>query len=68
VAAINRIIGGLSERDHVRFLDIGAKFLTPEGLIQPEIMPDYLHPSVRGFEIWAQAIQAPLASLLGLQG
>ena len=68
VAAVNRIIGGLSGQDHVHFLDIGAKFLTPDGLIQPEIMPDYLHPSVRGFEIWAQAIQAPLARLLGLQG
>lgn len=27
-------------------------------------MPDYLHLSKRGYEIWAEAIRKPLAELL----
>ena len=29
-----------------------------------EIMPDFLHPSTKGYEIWAEAIKEPLAQLL----
>ena len=29
------------------------------------IMPDYLHLSARGYEIWAQAIEPQLKKLLG---
>jgi lysophospholipase L1-like esterase len=65
VAAINRIIQGLDDGDHVRFLDIGSKFLGADGTLSKEIMPDYLHPNAKGYEIWAQAIQPSLDQLLG---
>ncbi len=65
VAAINRIIQGLDDGDHVHFLDIGAKFLAPDGTLSKEIMPDYLHPDEKGYEIWAQAIEPELEQLLG---
>ena len=65
VAEINRSIAHLDDGDHVIYLDIGAKFLTPDGMLEKDIMPDYLHPSAKGYEIWAEAIQAPLARLLG---
>jgi lysophospholipase L1-like esterase len=48
----------------VRFLDIGAKFLQPDGTIAKEIMPDFLHLSEKGYQIWADAIKEPLAALL----
>ena len=65
VAAVNRILAGLDGTDHVHYLDIGPRFLAANGLLNEDIMPDYLHPSAKGLEIWAQAIQAPLAALLG---
>ncbi len=64
VAAINQRIAGLDDGSHVRYLDIGPKFLTPEGVLEPEIMPDFLHPSPHGYELWAQAMQPTLDELL----
>jgi lysophospholipase L1-like esterase len=65
VAEINRAIASLDDGDHVHYLDIGAKFLTADGVLEPDIMADFLHPTPKGYEIWAQAIQGPLAQLLG---
>lgn len=28
-----------------------------DGTLTPEIMPDFLHPSTKGYVIWADAIQ-----------
>jgi lysophospholipase L1-like esterase len=49
----------------VRYLDIGDKFLEPDGSLSPEIMPDYLHLSEKGYQIWADAIKGPLHEMLG---
>jgi lysophospholipase L1-like esterase len=41
---------------HVRYLDIGPKFLEPDGTLPKSVMPDALHPNPKGYEIWADAI------------
>jgi lysophospholipase L1-like esterase len=64
VNEINRGIARLDDGRHVHFLDINAKFLAPDGTLPKEIMPDFLHPAVKGYELWAAAIKAPLAKLL----
>lgn len=56
IADVNRKIAAL-QSDRVTFLDIGAKFLGSDGTLSPEIMPDLLHPSAKGYQIWADAIQ-----------
>jgi lysophospholipase L1-like esterase len=61
---INQTIAKLHDGRHVRFLDIGARFLEPDGTLTKDIMPDFLHPSQRGYEIWAAAIREPLARML----
>ncbi len=65
IAEINRIIAKLDGTHHVTFLDIGAKFLTPEGLITKDIMPDFLHPNEKGYRIWAEAIEPTVKKLMG---
>ena len=62
---MNKIIAKLDDGKMVRFLDIGPKFLDEEGGLSKEIMPDFLHLSHRGYEIWAEAIEKPLMGLLG---
>ncbi|MBX3381101.1 MAG: hypothetical protein KF805_13485 [Phycisphaeraceae bacterium] len=42
----------------VHFLDISDRFLEKDGTISKEIMPDFLHLSTKGYEIWADAIQS----------
>ncbi len=66
VADTNKIIAKLNDGQHVFYLDIGPKFLDPAGVITPDIMADRppLHPTAKGYEIWAAAIQEPLANLL----
>lgn len=50
--------GGDGERamSRVHFLDISDKFLEKDGTISKEIMPDFLHLSEKGYQIWAEAI------------
>jgi lysophospholipase L1-like esterase len=64
IAQINAAIARLDDGTHVHFLDIGREFLEPDGTLSTDIMPDLLHPNARGFQIWADAIKGPLASLM----
>jgi lysophospholipase L1-like esterase len=64
VAAVNQALARLHDGRHVFFLDIGGRFLDAAGSIPKDVMPDLLHPSLKGYEIWADAIRAPLKELL----
>ncbi|MEI6713031.1 MAG: GDSL-type esterase/lipase family protein [Verrucomicrobiota bacterium] len=64
INAVNGIIAKLDDKQHVFFLDIGNKFLEPDGSISKEIMPDYLHLSQKGYQIWSDAISATLTELM----
>lgn len=57
VKAANEGIAKLADGKKVVFIDFGDKFLGPDGSLSPEIMPDFLHPSPKGYQIWADAIQ-----------
>jgi lysophospholipase L1-like esterase len=56
IKTINNIIAKLDDGKMVRYLDIGAKFLDPDGTLPKSIMPDSLHPNEKGYQIWADAI------------
>jgi lysophospholipase L1-like esterase len=64
IAEINPAIAKLHDGTHVHFIDFGAKFLDADGRLPADIMADKLHPDLKGYEIWAEAIRQPLASLL----
>ena len=64
IKEINTAIAKLDDGKYVKFLDINQKFLEPDGTLSREIMPDLLHPSEKGYQIWAAAIKEPLAELL----
>jgi lysophospholipase L1-like esterase len=64
IADINQRISKLDDGKNVFYLDIGAKFLDADGVISREIMSDLLHPTQRGYEIWAEAVKEPLAKLM----
>lgn len=48
----------------VRFRDIGGVFLSANGELSKDIMPDLLHLSPKGYEMWADAIAADVAELM----
>jgi lysophospholipase L1-like esterase len=64
IADINRTIAKLHDGERVHYLDIGAQFLAADGTIPADVMSDLLHPSAKGYEIWAQAVKEPLTQLM----
>jgi (4-O-methyl)-D-glucuronate---lignin esterase len=64
VVDVNPIIAKLGDGEHVFYLDIGGKFLDANGILQPDIMADKLHPNEKGYRIWAEAVKGPLAELM----
>ena len=53
----------LKDVKNVKFLDIGPKFLDEKGFLSKEMMPDTTHPSEKGHEIWATAIESELKKM-----
>ncbi|MCS7014578.1 MAG: platelet-activating factor acetylhydrolase IB subunit [Gemmatales bacterium] len=65
ISRVNQIIAKLDDGGKtVKYLDIGHLFIKPDGHIPPEIMPDYLHLSEKGYELWAQAVKPVILELL----
>ena len=61
---VNAIIAKLDDGKNIHFLDIGSKFPQPDGALTKEVMPDFLHLSAAGYQIWADAISPKLAELM----
>jgi lysophospholipase L1-like esterase len=60
---INALIGALHDNQHVFYRNIGEKFLAGDGFIPKDIMSDGLHPTSRGYEIWAESVHDTLVHL-----
>ena len=64
-AKASEIASTAADGKMVYFLDIGPTFLADDGTLSREIMPDLLHLSPKGYQIWAASIEAKVAELLG---
>lgn len=64
VAEVNEALRRRDDGDRIRFLDLGEKFLSADGSISRNVMPDLLHPSELGYEIWANAMKPLLSEML----
>jgi len=65
IVEINKIISKLDDGGKtVKYLDISQKFLKEDGTLTKDIMPDYLHLSAKGYEIWAESMNPTLKELL----
>ncbi len=63
INAINAELAKLDDGKTVRFLSINEKFLV-DGKIPNDVMPDQLHPSAKGYQIWAEAMQPLLDEMM----
>jgi lysophospholipase L1-like esterase len=64
IPEINAIIAKLDDGKTVFFKDIGKEFLDQNGGLSGEIMPDYLHLSPKGYDIWGKAIKSDIEKLI----
>lgn len=65
INAINAELAKLNDGKMITFLDIGSKLTEPDGSITKEIMPDALHLSAKGYQVWAAALRPVLAPMFG---
>jgi len=65
LAMINQVLQKLADEQNVFWVDFGHKFLNADGTLPRELMPDYLHLSKKGYEIWAESIEDRLSSIIG---
>jgi beta-glucosidase len=63
-ADASAIYSKLADNKNVFYMDIGQKFLSPDGTISTDIMADGLHPTAKGYVIWGDAIKDKLAELM----
>jgi beta-glucosidase len=59
-ARINALLPQLADGKQVVFLDIGRALMNPDGTLSKDILPDWLHLSPAGYDIWARSLDATL--------
>jgi len=63
--AANKLLATYDGFWNIKYLDINARFLTPDGTLTREVMSDLLHPGPQGYQIWADAVVPELKAALG---
>jgi lysophospholipase L1-like esterase len=62
---INENIAKFADRDTVRFVDINTKLADKNGILFTGMTVDKLHPSLKGYQVWADSLRPILTELLG---
>ena len=63
---INQRLAGLADDAHVRFLNVNDRLADANGVLVDGVMnADKLHPTLKGYQIWADALKPILRELLG---
>jgi lysophospholipase L1-like esterase len=69
IREVNAQIARLDDNGRsVRYLDLGPRFLNPNGSLISDTMIDGLHLSPKGYEIWADGVMMPIAELMRTGG
>lgn len=63
-ARVNALLPALADGRQVVFLDIGRALTNPDGTLSKDILPDWLHLSPQGYELWARSLEATLTPML----
>ena len=61
----NALLAKLADNQNVFYLDIGPKFLTEDGTLTKEVMPDLVHLTPKSYDIWAEAIEPTVSRFMG---
>lgn len=64
VTELNQRIGKLGNNKTIFFKDYGSLMVEKNGNISPEIMKDFLHPTPKGYQVWADAMTPDIQRLL----
>jgi lysophospholipase L1-like esterase len=62
---INRNLAKLADGKRVRFLNVNDRLANPNGDLFDGMMGDKLHPTVKGYQVWADALKPIFREVLG---
>lgn len=64
---INAMMAKLADGRKIRFLNVNGKLAGPDGVLPEGMMNsrDKLHPTEKGYEVWAEGLKPLLTELLG---
>ncbi len=65
IDAANRGIAQLADGQRIRYLNINAQLTDANGVLLPGMTVDGLHPTLKGYQLWADALKPILVELLG---
>jgi lysophospholipase L1-like esterase len=68
IVRINENISHFADGRRVRYLNINDKLADRDGKLFDGMTVDGLHPTLRGYQIWADALKPILTELLGPPG
>jgi lysophospholipase L1-like esterase len=60
----NPLLAKMDDGKTIKFVDLAAKFVQPDGSVSKDLMPDFFHFSERGYQIWADAVADPLREMM----
>ena len=63
IKAVNTGLAQFADNKQVFYMDIGDKFLV-NGVVPADVMADGLHPTEKGYQIWADAIIGQVKNLM----
>lgn len=64
ILQVNQALAKLEDGRTIFYIDFGSQLIESNGTISKAIMPDYLHLTEQGYEIWAKAIEPRVKELL----
>ncbi len=64
-ATASKLASVIADGKMIHYLDISNAFLSADGRLSADIMPDYLHPNEAGYKIWAEAVEPEVRKLMG---
>lgn len=64
IKKLNQTIARLGNNKTIFFKDYGPLLVQKDGSISPDIMADFLHPTAKGYQIWAAAMTPDIHALL----
>jgi lysophospholipase L1-like esterase len=62
---VNRRLSQLADGTGVRYLNLSDKLADSAGRLHDGVMVDRLHPTVKGYQVWADALRPVLTEILG---
>lgn len=58
ILQVNQALAKMADGKMIDYIDFGSELIEADGSISKSIMPDYLHLTEKGYEIWAQALKS----------